>query len=175
VLLGGDGARWADLRRHRRRGGGAVPRRRHPGGGDAGRDLPAVGLPTLAAIPLFTLTGFLLAEGRASVRLLDVFRGLFGWIPGGTAVVCALLCAFFTIFTGGSGVTILALGGLLLPGAARRRYRDRFSVGLLTASGSLGLLLPPGAAAHPVSASSPRSRSRSCSSAASSPACCWSA
>ncbi|HVS16228.1 MAG TPA: TRAP transporter large permease subunit [Thermoanaerobaculia bacterium] len=99
--------------------------------------------PTLAAIPLFTLTGFLLAEGRASVRLLDVFRGLFGWIPGGTAVVCALLCAFFTIFTGGSGVTILALGGLLLPALLADGYRDRFSVGLLTASGSLGLLLPP--------------------------------
>jgi C4-dicarboxylate transporter, DctM subunit len=99
--------------------------------------------PTLAAIPLFTLTGFLLAEGRASERLLDVFRGLFGWIPGGTAVVCALLCAFFTIFTGGSGVTILALGGLLLPALLADGYRDRFSVGLLTASGSLGLLLPP--------------------------------
>jgi tripartite ATP-independent transporter DctM subunit len=99
--------------------------------------------PTLAAIPLFTLTGFLLAEGKASERLLDVFRGVFGWIPGGTAVVCALLCAFFTIFTGGSGVTILALGGLLLQALLADGYRDRFSVGLLTASGSLGLLLPP--------------------------------
>ena len=97
----------------------------------------------LAAIPLFTLTGFLLAEGRASQRLLEVFRALFGWIPGGTAVVCALLCAFFTVFTGGSGVTILALGGLLLQALIADRYRDRFSVGLLTASGSLGLLLPP--------------------------------
>jgi tripartite ATP-independent transporter DctM subunit len=97
----------------------------------------------LAAIPLFTLTGFLLAEGKASERLLEVFRGLFGWIPGGTAVVCAMLCAFFTVFTGGSGVTILALGGLLLQALIADRYRDRFSVGLLTASGSLGLLLPP--------------------------------
>ncbi|HVS62549.1 MAG TPA: TRAP transporter large permease subunit [Thermoanaerobaculia bacterium] len=97
----------------------------------------------LAAIPLFTLTGFLLAEGRASERLLEVFRALFGWIPGGTAVVCAMLCAFFTVFTGGSGVTILALGGLLLQALLADRYPDRFSVGLLTASGSLGLLLPP--------------------------------
>ncbi|REJ84732.1 MAG: C4-dicarboxylate ABC transporter permease [Acidobacteria bacterium] len=99
--------------------------------------------PTLAAIPLFTLTGFVLAEGRASQRLLDVFRGLVGWIPGGTAVVCAVVCAFFTVFTGGSGVTILALGGLLFQALQEDRYRDRFSLGLLTASGSLGLLLPP--------------------------------
>ncbi len=99
--------------------------------------------PTLAAIPLFTLTGFLLAEGKASQRLLAVFRGLFGWIPGGTAVVCAVLCAFFTVFTGGSGVTILALGGLLFQALQADRYRERFSLGLLTASGSLGLLLPP--------------------------------
>ena len=99
--------------------------------------------PTLAAIPLFTLTGFVLAEGRASERLLEVFRAWFGWIPGGTAVVCTLLCAFFTVFTGGSGVTILALGGLLLPALLSDGYREKFSIGLLTASGSLGLLLPP--------------------------------
>src|SRR5262249_18729545 len=67
--------------------------------------------PTLPAIPLFTLAGFLLAEGQASARLLRVFRAWFGWIPGGTAVVCAVLCTFFTAFTGGSGVTILAVGG----------------------------------------------------------------
>jgi tripartite ATP-independent transporter DctM subunit len=99
--------------------------------------------PTLPAIPLFTLAGFLLAEGRASERLLRVFRAWFGWAPGGTAVVCALLCSFFTVFTGGSGVTILALGGLLFPALVRDGYRERFSLGLLTASGSLGLLLPP--------------------------------
>ncbi len=99
--------------------------------------------PTLAAIPLFTLTGFLLAEGKASERLLRVFRSLFGWIPGGTAVVCAVLCSFFTAFTGGSGITILALGGILFPALIRDGYRERFSLGLLTASGSLGLLLPP--------------------------------
>lgn len=99
--------------------------------------------PTLPAIPLFTLAGFLLAEGGASARLLRVFRAWVGWIPGGTAVVCALLCSFFTVFTGGSGVTILALGGLLFPALIADGYRERFSLGLLTASGSLGLLLPP--------------------------------
>jgi len=99
--------------------------------------------PTLPAIPLFTLAGFLLAEGRASERLLRVFRAWFGWIPGGTAVVCAVLCSFFTVFTGGSGVTILALGGVLFPALLKDGYREKFSLGLLTASGSLGLLLPP--------------------------------
>jgi tripartite ATP-independent transporter DctM subunit len=99
--------------------------------------------PTLPAIPLFTLAGFLLAEGEASQRLLRFHRAIVGWIPGGTAVVCAVLCAFFTVFTGGSGVTILALGGLLFQALSADRYRERFSLGLLTASGSLGLLLPP--------------------------------
>jgi tripartite ATP-independent transporter DctM subunit len=99
--------------------------------------------PTLPAIPLFTLAGFLLAEGHASERLLRVFRALFGWIPGGTAVVCAVLCSFFTVFTGGSGVTILALGGVLFPALLKDGYREKFALGLLTASGSLGLLLPP--------------------------------
>ena len=99
--------------------------------------------PTLASIPLFTLVGVLLAEGGAPHRLLRVFRALFGWFPGGTAVVCAMLCAFFTVFTGGSGVTILALGGLLYPALVKDGYGEKFSLGLLTASGSLGLLLPP--------------------------------
>jgi tripartite ATP-independent transporter DctM subunit len=99
--------------------------------------------PTLPAIPLFTLAGFILAEGHASERLLRVFRAFFGWIPGGSAVVCAVLCSFFTAFTGGSGVTILALGGVLLPALLKDGYRERFALGLLTASGSLGLLLPP--------------------------------
>jgi tripartite ATP-independent transporter DctM subunit len=96
----------------------------------------------VAAIPLFTLAGFLLAEGKSSERLLRVFRAWLGWAPGGTAVAAATLCAFFTLFTGGSGVTILVLGGLLLPGLMADGYRERFSVGLLTASGSLGLLFP---------------------------------
>jgi C4-dicarboxylate transporter, DctM subunit len=99
--------------------------------------------PTLAAIPLFTFTGFLLSEGQAATRLLRVFRALVGWIPGGTAVVCAAVCAFFTAFTGGSGVTILALGALLFKALRSDGYRDRFSLGLLTSAGSLGLLFPP--------------------------------
>ncbi len=96
----------------------------------------------IAAIPLFTLAGFLLAEGRSSERLLRLFRAWVGWAPGGTAVAAATLCAFFTLFTGGSGVTILVLGGLLLPALTGDGYRERFSIGLLTASGSLGLLFP---------------------------------
>ena len=96
----------------------------------------------LATIPLFTLAGFLLAEGKSSERLLRVFRAWVGWVPGGTAVACAGLCAFFTLLTGGSGVTILAVGGLLLPALLKDGYRERFSIGLLTASGSLGLLFP---------------------------------
>jgi tripartite ATP-independent transporter DctM subunit len=96
----------------------------------------------LAAIPLFTLAGFLLAEGRASERLLRVFRTTLGWMPGGTAIAAAALCAFFTLFTGGSGVTILAIGGLLLPALLADGYPEKFSIGLLTASGSLGLLFP---------------------------------
>ena len=99
--------------------------------------------PTLPAIPLFTLTGFILAQGNVSERVLRFFRALFGWVPGGTAVVSALVCAFFSIFTGVSGVTIVVLGGILLPALLKDGYRDRFSVGLLTASGSLGLLLAP--------------------------------
>jgi len=97
----------------------------------------------LPAIPLFTLAGFLLAEGRAPERLLGLFRACFGWLPGGTAIVAAMLCAVFTAFTGGSGVTILALGGLLLPTLINDGYRERFALGLVTASGSLGLLFPP--------------------------------
>jgi len=99
--------------------------------------------PLLAAVPLFTLGGVLLAEGGSSRRLLRLFRGLFGGIPGGTAIVCALVCAFFTIFTGGSGVTILALGGLLLPVLVKSGYGERFGLGLVTSTGSLGMLFPP--------------------------------
>ncbi|HSM12668.1 MAG TPA: TRAP transporter large permease subunit [Thermoanaerobaculia bacterium] len=99
--------------------------------------------PTLPSIPLFTLAGFLLAEGKAALRLLDLFRALVGWLPGGSAVVAAVLCAFFTTFTGGSGVTILALGALLLQALSADRYRERFSLGLITSSGSLGLMFPP--------------------------------
>jgi len=99
--------------------------------------------PTIPTIPLFTLAGVVLAEGKASERLLRLFRALFGWMPGGLAIVATLVCAFFTTFTGASGVTILALGGLLLPMLVQSGYREGFSVGLLTSSGSIGLLFPP--------------------------------
>ena len=99
--------------------------------------------PHLPALPMFTLAGFLLGEGGAPKRLLHVFHALFGWMPGGTAVVCACLCAFLTVFTGGSGVTILVAGGILFTALQADGYKEQFSLGLLTASGSLGLLLPP--------------------------------
>ena len=99
--------------------------------------------PTLPTIPLFTLAGYLLAESKASERLVNVFRALFGWIPGGTPIIIVVLCAFFTALTGGSGVTILALGGLLLPLLLKEGYSRSFSLGLITVSGSLGLLFPP--------------------------------
>jgi tripartite ATP-independent transporter DctM subunit len=99
--------------------------------------------PTIPAIPLFTLTGYLLAEGGASARLVRLFRALFGSLPGGLAFATTLVCAFFTTFTGASGVTILALGGVLLPVLLRNGYPERFSLGLLTATGSIGLMFPP--------------------------------
>ncbi len=99
--------------------------------------------PILPTIPIFTLVGILLAEGRSSGRLVRLFRAFFGFLPGGTAVAATLLCAFFTTFTGASGVTILALGGLLLPVLLKDGFPESFSRGLLTSTGSLGLLLPP--------------------------------
>ena len=99
--------------------------------------------PMLPTIPLFTLAGYFMAESGASLRLVRVFRAWFGWIPGGTPVVAVLVCAFFTSFTGGSGVTILAVGGLMYPMLLKEHYSKKFSTGLLTASGSLGLLFPP--------------------------------
>ena len=99
--------------------------------------------PSIPTLPLFTLTGFLLAEGGASDRLVRLFRALFGWLPGGLAVAATLVCAFFTSFTGASGVTILALGGILMPVLVRSGYREGFSLGLITATGSIGLLFPP--------------------------------
>ncbi len=97
----------------------------------------------IPAIPLFALTGCVLAEGGASRRLVRLFRALFGWMPGGPAIVTTLVCAFFSAFTGASGVTILALGSVLLPVLVKNAYSERFSVGLLTATGSIGLLFPP--------------------------------
>ncbi len=99
--------------------------------------------PTLPTVPLFTLAGYFLAEGGASRRLVRVFQALVGALRGGPAILVAAVCAFFTAFTGASGVTILALGGLLMPVLLAAGYRERTALGLLTASGSLGLLLPP--------------------------------
>lgn len=99
--------------------------------------------PSLPTIPLFTLAGYLLAEGGASQRLVNLFQTLFGAWRGGPAVATAVVCAFFTSFTGASGVTILALGGLLMPVLLAARYSEKDALGLLTGAGSLGLLFPP--------------------------------
>jgi tripartite ATP-independent transporter DctM subunit len=99
--------------------------------------------PNLTAIPLFTFAGVVLAAGGAPQRLIRLFNALLGWLPGGLAVVAIAACAFFTSFSGASGVTILALGGLLYPVLKKVHYPERFSLGLLTTSGSLGLLFAP--------------------------------
>jgi|TARA_B100001079_G_scaffold118365_1_gene101799 tripartite ATP-independent transporter DctM subunit len=99
--------------------------------------------PTLAAIPIFTLAGYLLAESNISRRLLDFFKTSLGWLPGSTVLIVVLLCAFFTALTGGSGVTILALGAILYPILVEDGYSEVFSLGLITTAGSLGLLFPP--------------------------------
>ncbi|HLA68488.1 MAG TPA: TRAP transporter large permease subunit [Bacteroidota bacterium] len=99
--------------------------------------------PTLIAIPLFTFAGYLLAESNSPRRLVKLAQAMFGWIPGGLAIVVVATCAFFTAFTGASGVTIVALGGILYPILLRESYPEQFSLGLVTASGSIGLLFPP--------------------------------
>jgi len=99
--------------------------------------------PLLLSLPLFILAGTVLSEGRAPERLLALSRVLLGWLPGGLAVVALLVCSVFTAFSGASGVTIFALGGLLFPAMLKDRYPERFSLGLITTSGSLGLLFPP--------------------------------
>lgn len=97
---------------------------------------------TILIIPLFTFAGYIIAEGKAPQRLVAFARASVGWLPGGIAVVVLLTCAFFTTFTGASGITIIALGGLLYP-ILRQTYTEKFSLGLVTASGSIGLLFPP--------------------------------
>jgi C4-dicarboxylate transporter, DctM subunit len=99
--------------------------------------------PALVAIPLFTFAGYMLAESKAPTRLVNLARAIFGAIPGGLAVVALVTCALFTAFTGASGVTIVALGGLLYPMLLQEKYPERFTLGLITTSGSLGLLFPP--------------------------------
>lgn len=97
---------------------------------------------TIIIIPLFTLAGYIIAEGKAPQRLVAFARASVGWLPGGIAIVVLCTCAFFTTFTGASGVTIIALGGLVYP-ILRQTYNEKFSLGLITASGSIGLLFPP--------------------------------
>jgi len=99
--------------------------------------------PMLLSLPLFILAGTVLSESKAPVRLLDLSNVLLGWLPGGLAVIALVVCSVFTAFTGASGVTIFALGGLLFPAMLKDRYPEQFSLGLITTSGSLGLLFPP--------------------------------
>ena len=100
-------------------------------------------LPFLAAIPLFTFAGYLLSESDAPKRLVRMTDALLGWMPGGLALVSLSACAFFTAFTGASGVTIIALGAILYPALKQAGYPDKFNLGLVTSSGSLGLLFAP--------------------------------
>ncbi len=100
-------------------------------------------MPVMIAIPLFTFAGYLLGEGQASTRLVNLTNALLGWMPGGLAIVAIFACALFTAFTGASGITIVALGGLLYPALKQAGYLENFNLGLLTSSGSLGLLFAP--------------------------------
>jgi C4-dicarboxylate transporter DctM subunit len=99
--------------------------------------------PVLVAIPLFTFAGYLLSESGASRRLIRLSNALLGWLPGGLSVIALITCAVFTALTGATGLTIIALGGILLPAMTRAKYPEIFSLGLLTTSGTLGLLFPP--------------------------------
>lgn len=99
--------------------------------------------PVFLAIPLFTVAGYFLAESKAPKRIVALAHALIGWMPGGLAIVVLVACAIFTAFTGGSGVTIVALGGLVFPILLSEGYSEKFSLGLVTTSGSLGLLFPP--------------------------------
>ncbi len=99
--------------------------------------------PLLETIPLFALAGYVLAESNAPKRLVRLSQAFLGWMPGGLAVVVLIACTLFTAFTGASGITIIALGGLVFPALLSQRYPEGFSLGLITTSGALGLLLPP--------------------------------
>lgn len=100
-------------------------------------------MPVLIAIPLFTFAGYLLGESKAPQRLVRITDAFLGWMPGGLAIVALAACALFTAFTGASGVTIVALGALLVPALAKAGYKESFNLGLVTTSGSLGLLFAP--------------------------------
>jgi len=100
-------------------------------------------MPMLVSIPLFTFAGYLLSESQAPARLVRLSQALLGWLPGGLAIVALFACALFTAFTGASGVTIVALGALLFPALMQAGYKENFNLGLITTSGSLGLLFAP--------------------------------
>lgn len=100
-------------------------------------------MPILLAIPLFTFAGFVLGAGDAPRRLVRLSRALLGWLPGGLGMLAIIVCALFTAFTGASGVTIIALGALFVPALVHAGYAEKFNLGLITASGSLGLLFAP--------------------------------
>ena len=100
-------------------------------------------MPLLQTLPMFALAGYVLAHSKASDRLVRVSRALFGWMPGGLAIVCLVACTLFTAFTGATGVTIVALGGLLLPALLSERYKERFALGLVTNGGNVGVLFVP--------------------------------
>jgi C4-dicarboxylate transporter, DctM subunit len=100
-------------------------------------------MPMLQALPMFALAGYVLAGSRASERLLRITRAAFGWMPGGLAMVCIVTCTFMTAFTGASGVTIVALGGLLLPALLKDGYREKAALGLVTSGGNMGVLFAP--------------------------------
>ena len=100
-------------------------------------------MPVLIAIPLFTFAGYLMGESKAPQRLVRITDAFLGWMPGGLAIVALAACALFTAFTGASGVTIVALGALLVPALKKAGYRENFNLGLVTTSGSLGLLFAP--------------------------------
>ena len=99
--------------------------------------------PILVAIPLFTFAGYLLSESKAPKRLIGLTDGLLGWLPGGLSIIALITCSAFTALTGATGLTIIALGGILLPALLHGRYPEKFSLGLVTNSGTLGLLFPP--------------------------------
>src|SRR4030066_835071 len=99
--------------------------------------------PILVAIPLFTFSGYLLSESGTPKRLIRLSNAILGWLPGGLSIIALITCAIFTALTGATGLTIIALGGILLPAMIKGRYPERFCLGLLTTSGTLGLLFPP--------------------------------
>jgi len=117
----------------------------------AGIELQVIGIelyriaetPLLMALPLFTFSGYILSESNTSQRMLNLIQSMVGWMPGGLVIFAFIISALFTAFTGASGVTIVALGALLYPTLKKAGYSEKFSLGMVTASGSLGLLLAP--------------------------------